>query len=85
LDELPAAKSIRRALEHARAEARRLDVRLSLHPDQFVVPGSESESVVASSLVELEHQAEVATHIGTEQITPLGAGGLRKTGRCSAS
>jgi UV DNA damage endonuclease len=50
------------------------DIRLSFHPDQFVVPGSVNPAVVASSLGELEYQAEVAELIGAEQLTIHGGG-----------
>ncbi len=40
--------------------ARAADLRLSFHPDQFVVLNSEREAVVASSVSELEYQAAVA-------------------------
>lgn len=53
---------------------RRGDVRLSFHPDQFVVPGSVNPAVVESSLGELEYQAEVAELIGAEQLTIHGGG-----------
>ena len=53
-------------------------VRLSFHPDQFVVPGSEREEVVASSLRELESLAAIAEHVGAEQLT-LHGGGARPT------
>lgn len=50
------------------------DVRLSFHPDQFVVPGSANAAVVESSLRELEYQAEVAELVGAEQLTIHGGG-----------
>ena len=49
-------------------------VRLSFHPDQFVVPGSANPAVVESSLQELEYQARVAELIGAEQLTIHGGG-----------
>jgi UV DNA damage endonuclease len=56
--------SFRRAGEAARAA----EVRLSFHPDQFVVLNSEREPVVASSVGELEYQAAVAELIGADTI-----------------
>jgi UV DNA damage endonuclease len=50
------------------------DVRLSFHPDQFVVPGSANPAVVDASLRELEYQAEVAALVGAEQLTIHGGG-----------
>jgi UV DNA damage endonuclease len=72
--ELPLWRGVERALRAVRDEALRGGVRLSVHPDQFVVPGSASERVVASSLAELEHQAELAAILGAEQLTIHGGG-----------
>jgi UV DNA damage endonuclease len=58
----------------AAALARELDVRLSFHPDQFVVLNSERQAVVASSTAEVEFQAEVAELVGADVIV-LHAGG----------
>lgn len=74
LDELDRDGSIVAAFGETRERARRQEVRLSFHPDQFVVPGSEREEVVRSSLAELEYQAEIAELIGAEQLTLHGGG-----------
>jgi UV DNA damage endonuclease len=55
-------------------EAHERGVRLSFHPDQFVVPGSRNPDVVSASLRELEYMAEVAELIGAEQLTIHGGG-----------
>jgi UV DNA damage endonuclease len=65
---------LRRALATAGKVARANDIRLSFHPDQFVVPGSPTASTVSASLRELEYQAEVAELIGAEQLTLHGGG-----------
>ncbi|HUF36084.1 MAG TPA: TIM barrel protein, partial [Gemmatimonadales bacterium] len=62
--------SFRRAGEAARDA----DVRLSFHPDQFVVLNSEREAVVASSVGELEYQAAVAELVGADVIVFHGGG-----------
>lgn len=49
--------------------AESLGVRLSFHPDQFVVLNSERESVVASSVAELEVQAYLAELVGADLLT----------------
>lgn len=74
LGELPLWRETSLQLANARALARQHDIRLSFHPDQFVVPGSVSPAVVDSSLAELEHQAEVAELVGAEQLTLHGGG-----------
>lgn len=63
----------------AGARARALGVRLSFHPDQFVVLNSEREAVVASSVAEMAAQGAVAELVGAGVLTlhgGSGAGGL---------
>lgn len=74
LDALDADGAITATLAQARHRARRGRVRLSFHPDQFVVPGSTRADVVERSLAELEYQALVAERIGAEQLTLHGGG-----------
>jgi UV DNA damage endonuclease len=50
------------------------DVRLSFHPDQFVVLNSTFEKVVQSSLGELELQSSIADLVGVETIVLHGGG-----------
>ena len=71
---LPEAAALERALRRVRRLARAHDIRLSFHPDQFVVPGSASPVVARASCQELEYQAEVATLVGAEQLTIHGGG-----------
>jgi UV DNA damage endonuclease len=75
LDDLDPADAIRRAWAAAGALARERGVRLSFHPDQFVVLNSEREEVVASSVRELEHQAALAELIGADVLC-LHVGGV---------
>ena len=75
LEELPCWSAVSSRLGAARSLARARNIRLSFHPDQFVVPGSVSKTVVKSSLTELEHQAKVAELVGAEQLTLHGGGG----------
>ncbi len=72
--QLDPSGEIRRAFRAAGRAARRAGVRLSFHPDQFVVVNSERESVVVSSLAELEFQAEIAALIGADVIVIHGGG-----------
>jgi UV DNA damage endonuclease len=74
LGELDQTGDIRAVFAHAGAQAREGGVRLSFHPDQFVVPGSIRAEAVRSALLELEYQAVVAELIGAEQITLHGGG-----------
>jgi UV DNA damage endonuclease len=58
------AEAFRRAGELARAD----DVRLSFHPDQFVVLNSERPEVVDSAIAELEFQSAIAELVGADTI-----------------
>ena len=73
-DEHAAAAGVTAALRAAGRLRQRSGVRVSFHPDQFVVPGSVNPAVVESSLQELEYQAHVAELIGAEQLTIHGGG-----------
>jgi UV DNA damage endonuclease len=72
--DLPNATDVEAILRRVRRRAAEADVRLSFHPDQFVVPGSANPATVAASLAELEYQAEVAGLLGAAQITIHGGG-----------
>lgn len=54
--------------------ARRDGVRLSFHPDQFVVLNSPNAQTLANSLAELSYQAEVAEWVGADTINIHGGG-----------
>lgn len=79
LDKIDRNGAVRDRLQAARALAQQLDVRLSFHPDQFVVLNSERPAVVAAAVAELEMQAAVAELVGVDTIVLHGgspAGGL---------
>lgn len=70
----PECDGVRALLAAAGTRAREANIRLSFHPDQFIVPGSANPVVVESSLHELEAQAAVAEVVGAEQLTIHGGG-----------
>jgi UV DNA damage endonuclease len=74
LDRIDRTGEARRTFIEAAVLARQLDVRLSFHPDQFVVLNSERSAVVESSLREVEFQAEMAELIGADVIVLHGGG-----------
>ncbi|WP_425615252.1 UV DNA damage repair endonuclease UvsE [Anatilimnocola sp. NA78] len=74
LEELPAAAEIVAQLHRCRDLAQLANIRLSFHPDQFVVLNSPRAEVVASSLAELEYQAEAAELIGADVVNIHGGG-----------
>lgn len=68
LEMLPNREALLQAMKTVRAFARRHDIRLSFHPDQFVVLNSPREEVVLKSIAELEYQAWLAEQLGAEAI-----------------
>jgi UV DNA damage endonuclease len=73
--DLPGGGLLRRGLAACGALARGLGVRLSFHPDQFIVLNSPSAAVVERSVNELRQQAELAAWLGADVIN-LHAGGV---------
>lgn len=55
---------IERSLAETGEAARRGDVRLSMHPDQFCVLGTLREAALTNAIAELEYHAEVMTLMG---------------------
>lgn len=68
IDALPSADAIRIMLASARSRAQDARIRLSFHPDQFIVLNSARPEVVESAIGELEWQAELAEAIGADVI-----------------
>ena len=66
--------SIHRTFTNAGERAGAAGVRLSFHPDQFVVLNSEQERVVLSSLAEMEAQGAIASLVGADVLTLHGGG-----------
>ena len=72
-DLLDAAR-ISKAFRDCGAFARAHGLRLSFHPDQFVVLNSPNPSTLSRSLAELDYQAEVAEWVGADTINLHGGG-----------
>ena len=75
LNDLPEGNVIRSTLETCRIFAAEQRVRLSFHPDQFVVLSSPHPAVVANSIRELEYQTQLAEAVGADVIN-IHAGGV---------
>jgi len=75
LDSLDDDGAIRQSFAAAATLARTLDIRLSFHPDQFVVLNSVRDDVVRASVRELDMQADLAQIVGANTIT-LHVGGM---------
>lgn len=75
LEDLPEGDAIAVTLASARRFAARHDIRLSFHPDQFVVLSSPHPQVVRNSILELEYQGWLAELVGADVIN-IHAGGV---------
>ena len=73
--ELPGGEEIVARFEECGRFARAHHLRLSFHPDQFVVLNSPNERTLAHSLADLAYQAEVAGWVGADTINIHGGGG----------
>lgn len=74
LEQLPAEGQIKRRLAAVKHKASALDVRLSFHPDQFVVLSTPHREVLRKSIQELEYQALLADLVGADVINLHGGG-----------
>ncbi|SHJ04262.1 UV-damage endonuclease [Malonomonas rubra DSM 5091] len=75
LDQLASADEIRAILHEVKQRKTAARLRLSFHPDQFVLLSSPRPEVTESSLRELAYQAELAELIGADVIN-IHAGGV---------
>jgi len=74
MSELPRGGEIVERFRECGAFAREHGLRLSFHPDQFVVLNSPNPKTLAHSLAELDYQAEVAEWVGADSINLHGGG-----------
>ena len=75
LERLPDGSTIESIFREVDTIRRRHDIRLTFHPDQFVLLNSPVERVVESSVAELEYQAVMAEWVGADVIN-IHAGGV---------
>ncbi len=73
--DLPNADDVHKTFRACGDYAQKHDIRLSFHPDQFVLLNSPRADVVANSIRELEYQAEVAEWVNADVIN-IHAGGV---------
>ena len=74
VSELPSGAEIISRFRECGRFARANDLRLSFHPDQFVVLNSPNPKTLAHSLAELAYQAEVAEWVGADTVNIHGGG-----------
>ena len=75
INDLPDASEINEKYANAKEIAVKNDIRLSFHPDQFVVLSSSDQRGGGNSIRELAYQCEVAELIGAESVN-IHAGGV---------
>jgi UV DNA damage endonuclease len=75
IEDLPSSRAIMARFREGGVFARAHELRLSFHPDQFVVLNSPNPKTLAHSLAELNYQAEVAEWVGADTINIHGGGG----------
>jgi len=74
LRDLPDAAEIITNLGKAKRFHEQHDIRLSFHPDQFIVLSSPRAEIVKNTVKELEYQAMLAEYLGVEVINIHGGG-----------
>lgn len=75
VEDLPAARQIVAAFRQCGRFAQDHHLRLTLHPDQFILLSSPRPEVTKSSLAELDYQAEVAEWVHADVINIHAGGG----------
>ena len=74
IEDLPDGETILQHLSLVRALARKNHIRLSFHPDQFILLSSPKKDVTENSIRELEYQGFIAEKIGAQVINIHGGG-----------
>lgn len=77
--ELPETEVILTKFKQCGQLAQSNDLRVSFHPDQFVVLNSPRPDVVRKSIAELEYQSEVAEWVGADVVNIHGGGAYGDT------
>lgn len=73
-EQLPGAAAIKKVFLHCRIRAQALGIRLTFHPDQFILLSSPDPEITRKSIEELDYQAEVSEWTGADVIN-IHAGG----------
>lgn len=75
LEDLPSQKQIYAKMALIKQDAQNKGIRLSFHPDQFVILNSPREEVVEAAIKDLEHHDQLAHWLGADVIN-IHAGGV---------
>ncbi len=73
-EDLPGAGEIKKSFLRCRDRAKELGVRLTFHPDQFILLSSPDPGITRRSVEELDYQARVSEWVGADVIN-IHAGG----------
>ena len=73
--QLAQAKEIKSAFMLCGRFAKKNNIRLTFHPDQFILLSSQDTNITRKSIQELEYQTEVSEWIGADVINIHGGGG----------
>ena len=74
IEDLPEGKEIIKAFKRCKELLRVNKLRMTFHPDQFILLSSSNEEVTKHSIAELNYQAEVSAWIGADVINIHGGG-----------
>jgi UV DNA damage endonuclease len=77
LEALPDGRAIEKKFRRCGRLSRRLDIRTSFHPDQFIVLNSPDPYVVERSVADLIYQTEVARWVNADVINLHGGGAYK--------
>jgi UV DNA damage endonuclease len=75
LNALDREKEIQNSFRLCKQRAKELGIRLTFHPDQFILLSSENKEITSKSINELAYQAEVSELIGADVINIHAGGG----------
>ncbi|HNW43456.1 MAG TPA: UV DNA damage repair endonuclease UvsE [Elusimicrobiales bacterium] len=73
-EDLPGAEEIKKSFLQCGARAKKLGVRLTFHPDQFILLSSPDPEITVKSIEELDYQARVSEWVGADVLN-IHAGG----------
>ena len=74
MEELPGGDDIVELFQECGALARKHDIRLSMHPDQFILLSSSDANITRRAIAELEYHGAVCEWIGADVINIHGGG-----------
>jgi len=74
IDDLPSSREILAILRRCKQKAKKANIRLTFHPDQFILLSSKDEAIIQKSLIDIEYHTYLATHVGADVVNIHGGG-----------